>query len=98
MLGWILFGAAALAAVVVVLGAALLGSMFLGSPDGGDQLIGVVIVVTALLWAAVVGVAGWLLFRGQQQPVALLVLAVHVAVDVGLLALLSVAVEAAARP
>ncbi|MDP2342605.1 MAG: hypothetical protein Q8O67_16730 [Deltaproteobacteria bacterium] len=99
MLAWILTGFAALGALIVLLGSALLGSMFLGSGSDSDRVAGVAVVCVGVLWACVVGVGAWLAHGSAgHQSAGLVVLGVHVVVDVGLAGLLLVAVEAAARP
>jgi hypothetical protein len=88
---------AALGALVVLLGSALLGSMFM-SGSSSDRPVGVVVVVCGVVWAALVPVGWWLATRSQSPSAGLVVLGVHAVLDVGVAILLALAVEAAARP
>ena len=97
MLGKVLLALASLSAVVVVLVAGVLCSMFVGSIDSSDRVVGVVIAVVAIAWAAVVVVGGRFLFSGKETA-ALVILGAHVVVDIAVVVVGLVAVEAAARP
>lgn len=97
MLGKVLLALAPLSAVVVVLCAGVLASMFVGSYDSSDRVVGVVIGVVALAWAGVVVVGGRFLFTGKET-VALWMLGAHVVVDVAAVVVGLIAIEAAARP
>lgn len=75
----------------------LLGSMFLGSHDGGDRRIGLVILALSVAWMGLPVLAGWLWWLGRHAVGAALTVAILL-MGCGLVVLLLGALEAAARP